>query len=97
MFPREGEKDNSAWSTARAAARIAIDKWVRLVWNKRSYSTRDALAGYAPDPDWERLPPFNELVRAAFGQNGVIQDTKHPIYRELMGAPATINDDDDGL
>jgi hypothetical protein len=97
MFPREGEKDNSAWSSARAAARIAIDKWVCLVWETRAYLTRDALPGYAPDPDWGKLPPFNELVRAAFGPHGVIQDTKHPIYRELMGAPATINDDADGL
>ena len=97
MFPRDGEKDNTAWSTARSAARTAIDKWVRLVWNKRSYLTRDAQPGYAPDPDWKKLPPFNELVQAAFGPHGVIQDTDHPIYRELMGAPATVNDDDDDL
>ena len=70
---------------------------MRLVWNKRSYLTRDALPGYAPDPDWRKLPPFNDLVKAAFGPHGVIQDTDHPIYRELMGAPATVNDDDDDL
>ena len=97
MFPREGEKDNTAWSTARSAARAAIDKWVRLVWSKRSYLTRDALPGYAPDPDLTKLPAFNELVKAGFGPHGVIQDTTHPIYRELMGAPATINDDDADL
>jgi hypothetical protein len=97
MFPREGEKDNLAWSTSRSAARTAIDKWVRLVWIKRSYLTRDALSGYAPDPDWGKLPTFNDLVRAAFGPHGVIQDTNHPIYRDLMGAPAVVNDDDDGL
>ena len=89
MFPREGEKDNTAWSSARSAARTAIDKWVKLVWAGRSYQTRDALPGYAPDPDWKKLPAFNELVKAAFGPHGVIQDTTHPIYRELMGAPAT--------
>ena len=76
---------------------MAIDKWVRMVWSKRSYLTRDALPGYAPDPDWGKLPAFNELVKAAFGPHGVIQDTAHPIYRELMGAPATINDDDADL
>jgi UDP-3-O-acyl-N-acetylglucosamine deacetylase len=32
-----------------------------------------------------------------FGPHGVIQDTAHPIYRELMGTPATINDDDADL
>ena len=97
MFPREGEKDNTAWSSARSAARTAIDKWVKLVWAGRSYLTRDALPGYAPDPDWTKLPAFNELVKAAFGPHGVIQDTTHPIYRELMGAPATLNDDDADL
>ena len=65
MFPRDGEKDNTAWSSARSAARTAIDKWVRLVWSKRSYLTRDALPGYAPDPDWGKLPAFNDLVKAA--------------------------------
>ena len=95
MFPRDGEKDNTAWTSARSAARAAIDKWVRLVWAKRSYLTRDALPGYAPDPDWKRVPPFNELVRVGLGPHGVIQDTNHPIYRELMGAPATVNSNDD--
>ena len=97
MFPREGEKDNTAWSSARSAARTAIGKWVKLGWAGRSYQTRDAQPGYAPDPDWKKLPAFNELVQAAFGPHGVIQDTTHPIYRELMGAPATINDDDTDL
>ena len=64
MFPRDGEKDNTAWSTARSAARTAIDKWVRLVWDKRSYLTRDAQQGYAPDPDWKKVPPFDEMVTA---------------------------------
>ena len=97
MSPREGEKDNTAWSSARSAARTGIDKWVKLVWAGRSFLTRDALSGYAPDPDWKKLPAFNELVKAAFGSHGVIQDTTHPIYRELMGAPTTINDDDADL
>ena len=96
-FPRANEKDNTAWSSARSAARTAIDKWVKIVWAGRSYQTRDAQPGYAPHPDWKKLPAFNELVKAAFGPHGVIQDTAHPIYRELMGAPATINDDDADL
>ena len=97
MLPRENERDNTAWSTARAAARLAIDKWVRLIWSGGSFLTRDALPGYAPDPDLTKVPAFNELVKAAFGPHGVIRDPKHPIYRELMGAPATLNDDDADL
>jgi hypothetical protein len=92
MFPRDGEKDNDAWSTARGAARTAIDKWVRLVWNKRTYLTRDAQPGYAPEPDWGKIPSLDDMVRAAFGPHGIIQDTNHPIYRELMGMPAVVND-----
>ena len=92
MFPRPGEKDNRAWITARSAARTGMDKWVKLVWSKGSYLTRDAQPGYAPDPDWSKLPPFNELVKLAFGEHGIIRDTTHPIYRELMGAPAVVAD-----
>ena len=74
-------------STARAAAKVGMDKWVKLVWVKRAYLTRDALPGYAPDPDFTKLPQFNELVRLAFGDHGIIRDTAHPIYRELFGMP----------
>jgi hypothetical protein len=97
MFPRSGEKDNTAWSTARSAARTSMERWVKLVWSKRCYLTRDALAGYAPDPDWSKLPPFNEMVKLAFGEHGIIRDTNHPIYRELMGAPAVVADDEGDL
>ena len=96
MLPRDGEKDNDAWTSARSAARDAMKKWVKLVWKQRAYKTREAQPGYAPDPDWEKLPPFNKLVDAAFGPQGVIQDTGHPIYRDLMGdGPAPTSDDDD--
>jgi hypothetical protein len=98
MFPRDGEKDNDAWSSARSAARVALGKWVRIVWKQRSYQTREAQPGYAPDPDWKKLPPFNDLVTAALGQHGVINDTGHPVYRDLMGdGPATDNADDSDL
>jgi hypothetical protein len=43
------------------------------------------------------VPAFNELVKAAFGPHGVIQDTTHPIWRELMGMPATVNANDSDL
>jgi len=93
-LPKDGERDNEAWSSARKAARIAMDKWVKLIWQRRAYLTRDALSGYAPDPDWTKLPPFNELVRLAFGEYGIIRDDNHPIARELFGAPSKNPDDD---
>jgi hypothetical protein len=97
-LPRDGEKDNDAWISARRAAKVAEGKWVKPVWNKRAYETRDAQPGYAPDPDWKKLPPFDELVRLAVGAAGIIQDENHPVARDLLGAaPSKAADEDDGL
>jgi hypothetical protein len=67
---------------------------VKLVWVKRAYLSRDALEGYAPDPDFSKLPTFTELVKLGFGEHGIIRDTTHPIYRELFGMPKQVADDD---
>jgi hypothetical protein len=101
-FPRENERDNEAWVSARNAARQAQQgKWIKLVWATRAYKYREALEGYAPNPDWGalKLPPFNDLVTTSLGRHGIINDTNHPIYRELFGAPplkAKGNDDEGG-
>lgn len=84
-FPRDGEKDNETWISARTAARNGMDRWVRIVWVGRAYLTRDALPGYAPDPDWSKFPSWDELVSRGFGVNGIIRDKDHPIYREVIG------------
>jgi hypothetical protein len=47
------------------------------VWNKHAYVMRDALPGYAPDPDVRRLPEFNRLVES--------------ITRELFGDTAMLD------
>jgi hypothetical protein len=83
--PKEGEKDNAAWISARAAAKVGLERWTKLVWVRNSYHTRDALEGYAPDPDWSKLPPFHELLTLAFGDAGIIRDKTHAIYHELFG------------
>ena len=93
-FPRDGEKDNDAWISARSAAKNAMDRWLKLVWQRRAYQTREAMPGYAPDPDYSKIPPFNELVKLAFKEHGLIKTTDHPIYRELFGiAPGRGGDD----
>ena len=55
--------------------------------------------GYAPDPDYSKLPSFDELVTLAFGANGIIRNKEHRIYKDLFGAPrqSRRGDDDDGL
>jgi hypothetical protein len=95
--PRSDEKDNDAWKSARAAAREAMGgDWVRIVWVRRAYQIRRAQPGYAPDPDWSKLPPFDELINLAFGAQGIIRDTNHPIYRDLIGgAPQKADGDAD--
>ena len=92
--PNANEKDNEAWKSARRVARIAMDKWVKLLWVRSSYVHREAPLGYAPDPDYSKLPPFDELIRVAFGEHGIIRDETHPIYRELFGLPANRADGD---
>jgi hypothetical protein len=95
-LPKDGGHDNEAWLSARNGAKAGLTKWVKLVWVRRTFVTREAMPGYAPDPDWSKLPPFNELVKLAFGVHGIVRDTKHPIYRELFGAdPKTALGDDD--
>jgi hypothetical protein len=95
--PKDNEKDNDAWRSARAAARDAMSEWVRIVWVRRSYQVRRALPGYAPEPDWGKLPPFDELVTLAFGDHGIMRDTNHSIYRQLVGVPPEDTDDGDDL
>jgi hypothetical protein len=93
-FPKDGEKDNDAWVSARAAARVGITQWTKLVWVRRAYVTRNAQPGYAPDPDFSKLPSFDDLVNLAFGEHGIIRDTSHPVYRELFGAAPDSGDGD---
>lgn len=85
MSPRPGESDNTAWSTSRDVARDGLTRWTKLVWQGRQFISRFADAGYAPDPDWSRLPPFEELVRTALGPDGVIRDEQNRAYRAMFG------------
>jgi hypothetical protein len=94
MLPRDTERDNDAWKSARIAAKRGIDSWVKLVWKKRSYEVRKAKPGYAPDPDWKKLPSWKELVKLAFGEFGVIRDERHKVYRDLFGEAPEMQDDD---
>ena len=96
-LPKEGEHDNEAWVSARRAVKVGMKSWTKLIWVRKSYITRNALPGYAPDPDFSKLPPFNDLIALAFGEDGIIRDTDHHIYRELFGSgPASTTEDDGG-
>jgi hypothetical protein len=92
--PKEGERDNEAWASARAAAKEAISKWVKIVWARGRYIIREAQSGYAPEPVWENFPDWEELIRLGFGSNGVIRDEDHPVYRDLLGHGRAASDDE---
>jgi hypothetical protein len=92
--PKEGERDNEAWASARAAAKEAIDKWVKVVWARGRYIIREAQPGYAPEPDWSKCPAWDELIRLGFGEKGVIRDESHPVYRDLFGQGRVAGNDE---
>jgi hypothetical protein len=97
-LPRVDQKDCTAWQTARMAARRCIDIWGKPMWTGRGYKVRPAAAGYAADPDWSKLPSFEELCSLAVGESGVIKGFDHPIYRDNIGLPPVdeIESSDDG-
>jgi hypothetical protein len=97
-LPKEEDgKDCAAWSTSRAAVKTGLTKWVRIAWvnNSTGFKEYQAQKGYAGEPDFSKLPPFKDLVRAGFGKNGVIRDETHEVYRNRMGLPALGEADDD--
>lgn len=91
-LPRDGERDNRVWVSQRSIARVAIDRWVMLVWSGGVFTSRDAQPGYAPDPDWSKVPAYDDLTRAGFGPHGVIQNDNHAVYRDVIGAAPLAND-----
>jgi hypothetical protein len=96
-LPKEGERDNEAWASARAAAKASLTKWVKLIWKGRAFVTREAKPGYAPEPAWEKVPPFEELMIKAVGEKNIIRDSSHPMYRNLIGDKSEVGDGGDDL
>src|SRR5262245_13346283 len=88
-LPKDGARDDEDWISERNTARAGLDKWVKLLWTGRSFVTREARPGYAPEPDWKKLPSFEELLIKAFGPKGIIRDETHPVYRNLIGEKPT--------
>ena len=91
-LPKDGERDNDTWKAARAAARVAIKKWVKLLWTGRTFVWREAKPGYAPDPAWERLSSFDDLAIKGFGPQGIFRNEAHPVFRDLVGEKPTGDD-----
>jgi hypothetical protein len=94
MSPKPGETDNVAWITARAAARDGMTNWVRLEWagTATGYLTVTADKGYAPEPNYTKLPSFNKMVKIAFGPDGIWSNENNRAYRAIYGKVAEPDD-----
>jgi hypothetical protein len=79
-----GERENAWHATARQAAEIAKNKWVRMQSNRSSgqYDVTTSIA--IPDPVWPKHT-LQDLLRIAFGGDRLIQSTDHPVVRQLTG------------
>jgi hypothetical protein len=77
--------ETSWFKAAKAAIRMAKDKWVAVV-ARRAANTYDLIApeDEIPEPNWSELPPFAEMVEAAF-EDHMITDLDHPFLRKLRG------------
>jgi hypothetical protein len=84
-LPDENGKQHECHRTAAIGAEHAMTKWTRLVHNKAAgaYDIYPALR----DPGEPKWPdkPFNELLRIAFRNEGIIDSDEHPAVRKLFG------------
>ena len=77
-------RTNSWNESARDAAQIAQDSWVRVSANMSlgAYDTFTAL-GDIPEPEWPDLS-FEEILKIAF-KGKYIESTDHVVIRDLLG------------
>lgn len=84
-FPRIDGRD-SPWSTsARAAAAIAEQKWVRIISNmgQGAYDVYPAPAAVG-SPSWPNKS-MRDILAIAFGEAFTVRDAGHPVIKRLMG------------
>ena len=83
-LPNAEGRTNSWNESARDAAQIAQDSWVRVSANMSlgAYDAFTAL-GDIPDPEWPDLS-FEEILKIAF-KGKYIESTDHAVIRDLLG------------
>lgn len=84
QLPIDGR--NNPWTlSARSAATMAEDAWVRLIPNmhQSSYDVYKAPADIAT-PAWPNRP-LRDIIEVAFGEAFIIRDGAHPVIKRLMG------------
>jgi hypothetical protein len=83
-LPGPDGKDNQWWASARDAAAIATNRWVRIKANSSlgGYDVAEA-EGAIPDPEWPELS-FFELLRICF-RDRMVTNHDHPVLKKLRG------------
>jgi hypothetical protein len=86
IFPvRLAGKDgkwNSWHRSQHDAATLAMGQWIRMLSNKDIGGYDIKTSNRKTEPDWSKLPPFNELLRIAF-RDYKIETPDHPYIRRL--------------
>jgi hypothetical protein len=84
-FPLDtGRRPNDAVVSNRAAAEVAMQKWVRVAWDETqgAYQTIEPDVAL-PDPVWPK-ESFLELLKLGF-QDRIIDRPDHPVILRLRG------------
>lgn len=78
------DNDNEWLKSAKAAAKVALEEWIRVISDrdKGRYVVQRAIYNDV-EPRW-REEPFIELVKLAY-QDKTIEDLDHPVIQELRG------------
>ena len=84
--PAPDGRTNSWHQSAREAAALAKDGWIRMVANmsEGSYSVYRA-TGAIPDPVWPEMS-MTEMLQLAFKDGRLIDKEDHPVVARLNGA-----------
>lgn len=84
-LPAPDGKDFDAWRSAREAAGLARQKWIRLKWNKSlgAYEIHEAV-NQSSEPEWPADLDYWDLIKIAF-RDHIIQDLDHPVVKRLRG------------
>ena len=79
-----GKQDTRWGQTARAAAEIAENKWVRIQANMSLGSYDVVTSDHIPDPVWPDIT-FRDILEKAFSGGRLINSMDHPVLKQLGG------------
>lgn len=85
-LPDQEGKQMACHKAGHEAAKKCMASWHRIVWDKetKSYNTIPALNNTDfIEPVWN--VPYMDILRTAFGEEGIIDRPDHPAIKKLLG------------